>query len=326
MTVRIGCPNCKASLSMPDTMYGRQVKCPKCRQPFECPAGPTASAPAGASFDFDAPAAPVAAFAPEAGDAPAAYAGPNLPPHWARLRSALNLLSLGPLFYLVAFCVVPFVLLASNEAMQKPAGWLFWASWPSLLALSVLTLLFLMMGGGGLARAGGGSVSLAVLILVSAAAAAFVAVKVPGRKQEGYAPLPLDAIVSSGSPLLKVVDPRAPDKEFLRIEAAQVGALGAGFAAVVLFGLVLSRLALHLGNRFLAGNLNCWVALFVLQPFLLTLYPLILLMGSKPAEAPTSHPLRIPIVVLHGVLAVWLFLVLRGLRSAIVRAQLRGRL
>jgi len=32
MTVRIGCPSCHASLSMPEKMYGRQVKCPKCQQ------------------------------------------------------------------------------------------------------------------------------------------------------------------------------------------------------------------------------------------------------------------------------------------------------
>lgn len=57
MPVRISCPNCQGALSMPDAMYGKQVRCPKCQQPFVCPPGPDA-APQRSSpspYDYDAP-------------------------------------------------------------------------------------------------------------------------------------------------------------------------------------------------------------------------------------------------------------------------------
>ena len=44
---RIACPSCNSSLTMPESMYGRKVKCPKCNTPFQCPT-PSGSAPAPA--------------------------------------------------------------------------------------------------------------------------------------------------------------------------------------------------------------------------------------------------------------------------------------
>src|SRR6185369_6216092 len=100
MTVRIGCPSCHASLSMPEKMYGRQVKCPKCQQPFQCPSGPAqvAAAPMApvaspaAAFAFDAPPqAPMAAPAASALDfnAPAATAGMAGAAGWGRVQKSL---------------------------------------------------------------------------------------------------------------------------------------------------------------------------------------------------------------------------------------------
>lgn len=48
MPIRINCPSCQASLSMPESMYGKAVRCPKCQSPFQCPSGPAPSAPAPA--------------------------------------------------------------------------------------------------------------------------------------------------------------------------------------------------------------------------------------------------------------------------------------
>jgi hypothetical protein len=45
MPVRINCPSCQASLSMPESMYGKAVRCPKCQSPFQCPSGPAEPAP-----------------------------------------------------------------------------------------------------------------------------------------------------------------------------------------------------------------------------------------------------------------------------------------
>ncbi len=75
MTVRIACTHCNSELSMPETMYGKPVRCPKCQQIFTCPSGPEAQAsppeprPArsgGANpFEFEAPAAPPSTSSPE---------------------------------------------------------------------------------------------------------------------------------------------------------------------------------------------------------------------------------------------------------------------
>src|SRR5262245_25485676 len=40
MPIRIQCPTCQASLSMPETMYGKAVRCPTCQSPFQCPPAP----------------------------------------------------------------------------------------------------------------------------------------------------------------------------------------------------------------------------------------------------------------------------------------------
>src|SRR5262249_4095102 len=61
MPIRIQCPTCHTSLSMPETMYGKAVRCPSCQNAFQCPPGPAA-----------APAAPPAAPAPTARRRPAA--------------------------------------------------------------------------------------------------------------------------------------------------------------------------------------------------------------------------------------------------------------
>ncbi len=50
MTVRIACTHCGSGLSMPETMYGQPVRCPKCQQVFQCPPAPVdvASSPSAA--------------------------------------------------------------------------------------------------------------------------------------------------------------------------------------------------------------------------------------------------------------------------------------
>ena len=40
MAVRISCTHCNSGLSMPESMYGKPVRCPKCQKIFECPPGP----------------------------------------------------------------------------------------------------------------------------------------------------------------------------------------------------------------------------------------------------------------------------------------------
>jgi hypothetical protein len=42
MPIRIACPGCQAALSMPESMYGKSVKCPKCQTAFQCPPAPVA--------------------------------------------------------------------------------------------------------------------------------------------------------------------------------------------------------------------------------------------------------------------------------------------
>ena len=56
MPVRINCPSCQASLSMPESMYGKAVRCPKCQSPFQCPT-PSANAAPAPSRRAPAPAA-----------------------------------------------------------------------------------------------------------------------------------------------------------------------------------------------------------------------------------------------------------------------------
>lgn len=66
MPVNINCPHCRAILAMPESMFGKPVRCPTCKQPFQCPApgatrppAPRAAPaapppPAGNDFEFEA--------------------------------------------------------------------------------------------------------------------------------------------------------------------------------------------------------------------------------------------------------------------------------
>src|SRR6266536_4171536 len=77
MPIRIQCPTCQASLSMPETMYGRAVRCPSCQSAFQCPPAPP-PAPAAPRRHPGPPPAPPArsasgsAFDVDHGPTPAA--------------------------------------------------------------------------------------------------------------------------------------------------------------------------------------------------------------------------------------------------------------
>src|SRR5262245_57559949 len=77
MPVKINCPRCNATMNMPESMYGKAVRCPSCKSPFQCPSAPPSARPAPAAappqtggggsanpFAFDAP---VIAATPAAG-------------------------------------------------------------------------------------------------------------------------------------------------------------------------------------------------------------------------------------------------------------------
>jgi hypothetical protein len=46
MPVRINCPSCQTTLAMPESMFGKPVRCPSCKQAFQCPPDPAAVRPA----------------------------------------------------------------------------------------------------------------------------------------------------------------------------------------------------------------------------------------------------------------------------------------
>src|SRR5262245_50144228 len=125
MPIRIQCPTCQTSLSMPETMYGKAVRCPNCQNAFQCPPGP-AAAPAPAAAPPLAPrrrpAAPPTARPRPAGGRPfdfepaAAPTGPDQLDYdydrgfrprrrtgWDKVRSGILLLYFSTLCFFVLF-------------------------------------------------------------------------------------------------------------------------------------------------------------------------------------------------------------------------------
>jgi hypothetical protein len=134
MPTIVNCPGCNRSLSIPDTMAGKQVQCPTCRRIFATapPPAPEAAAPPGYVITLDPPEpAPANPFDFRAGAGPSEGAfvtsesivGPSAadlsfvpqqPPPEGMARTATLLLVIG--------CFLEAIQLVTVVAFPQPAG------------------------------------------------------------------------------------------------------------------------------------------------------------------------------------------------------------
>jgi hypothetical protein len=151
MSVRVLCPSCRTKLAVPSHLTGKVLPCPKCAQPFRCPAPaatPAATAPAAGPnpFAFESPAP---------GPAPVAPAGGQVwGLGWRLVTRGAGLAYLGVRLALVAL----FLLLAAGGVFA--ASWFLHSSdpdqarsalvacWVIAVGLGVMGCLFALVGFG----------------------------------------------------------------------------------------------------------------------------------------------------------------------------------
>jgi hypothetical protein len=319
MPVRINCPRCNATLNMPESMYGRAVKCPSCKSPFQCPTPPGAvpAAPAppppaarpassGSPFDFEQPA-PVATAVPARDDYDDRdyYAPRPRRTGWRRVQAGLFF------FYISAGClaVAALLLIMQMHRLFETPGTIQAMELIAGLALSAGAVLA-VFGFAGLVHAPADS-----YVRGPATAGTFLAIL-----------FSLDALTLTVLTVMQMInDEPPPAKATLYATLTLIGSLIACFL-LCLFALVSA--AIHLRSRGLMGSTIAYAVVLFVGPILLLMLTLL----KVPTAGPTmrgGQPEKdnlglILALVLLAVDTFWFCALMMGLSGAIDRQQRRG--
>lgn len=333
MAVTIACTHCQASLSMPESMAGRQVRCPKCQQVFTCPQSLAASPspqpeppkpesrkrPAtmpstGNPFEFDESTAPAAAasapvsneLAFDEGTTQNAYLGRT---GWGRVRSSFLLLLISAGCYYVAFLCYSLSQIFHDPMTPPPrsGNLLEIITWVIVLVALILASLAQSKCCSAPASSGarGAAQTAALLMVVAAFMWTVLLSLVFLAKSTGGLPPPLANLV----PLLIMV---------------YLGCMLGSFL-IFLFYLALSGSALQ--SRSLMSNTLAFALFFFLSPFLYAglLYFKGMIGGNQGFDSIESYKfwrLWVPLILVT-ILMGWFCLLSLSFKSAIERAGRR---
>ena len=331
MPVRIQCPSCSASLNMPESMYGKAVRCPSCQKAFQCPPGPTAASPlpppptarrapaparpaargagGGSPFDFEGPAeAPPPV--PEYGYQPR---GTGVPRRrrtgWDRVRGGFLFLYLSAGCFLLAyvFNFLPTIDRKSPPSVDTLKLYLT-LIWVFLVAGTALGAVGLMYGMAAPAESRTrGVVSVAAVFMMLSALAVTVA-----------AVIFLIALYSKKPP--------ADEGKLLLIATTVFIATLIGSFLLTIFFLVLA--GAHLQRWGLVGSVVTYTVVVVVGNLVLLFLPIIRLQfrGPRPLGPPEEDALeKYAPLGLVVVAVLWFVLLLVGLSGGISRARARTR-
>ncbi|MBI1918051.1 MAG: hypothetical protein HYS12_25445 [Planctomycetes bacterium] len=336
MPIRIQCPTCQASLSMPETMYGKAVRCPNCQSAFQCPPAPApASAPAaprrrpestpapparsagGSAFDVDrgpTPAAPDV-FDYDHGHRPRRTSG------WDKVRSGIFFL------YFSTLCFFLFV------ALNFAVGLEDLEVTPATTTAKILAVVasLLLLGGAILASIGEGfccsvpydsgakgaitgSTVFMILATLGISVLTVFDLKETFRKESPEERLARQSKESQDPDLVKPI--------------VNLTVVGTFLATVILFFFFLTLASVHLGQWFQVKSIMAYCVAMPLAPLALLMFGYFPEMAAPTNMAPPAALDRSMVKLLkYGpvvVGAVWFALLLAGLSSGAGRASRRA--
>jgi hypothetical protein len=328
MPTRINCPSCNTALSLPESMYGKTVRCPGCQQMFQCPnpgsvaPGPppppprrSAPPPPSSGNPFDFAPAPEAGFVDDEDDEPRGRR-PRRSAGWDRVRGGFLFL------YLSAGCFTLCYLLLFFFAGDATGGGRSGPSGPGpspgtikavLTFLSVLFVAGTVLGGIGLASCGSVPAETRARIPVTVGMVCMILCAV-------------SSVVISFMVLPTIFGDKPPTglKVLPILVLATTGSLMASF---ILFTFFLTLAAVHLQRWGLLASIITYVVVMSLSPlaiFGLTYFQL-LLSGPRMAASDSGTLIKFLSVTTVVGGAVWFCLMLVTLNSAIDRLRGRGR-
>ena len=337
MPIRIQCPTCQASLSMPETMYGKAVRCPTCQSAFQCPPAPAQAPPLAPAAPrrrpgpTPAPPARAAAAPPfdlERGPTPAA---PDLSDYdrggrprrltgWDKMRSGIVFL------YFSTLCFFLFVVLGFAVAL----GDLEVTSETTAKILAVVASL-LLLGGAVLASIGQGfccgvpydsgakgaitgSTVFMILATLGISALTVFDLKETFSKESSEEKRARLTKESQDPDLVKPI--------------VNLTVVGTFLAAVILFFFFLTLASVHLGQWFQVKSIMAYCVAMPLAPLALLMFGYFQGMSAQTNMAPAAALDRSMVkLLMYGpvvVGAVWFALLLAGLSSGAGRASRRA--
>jgi hypothetical protein len=287
MPVKISCPNCEAGLSMPESMFGKQVRCPKCQKPFQCPTGEEAvttkprSAPAparsGSSNPFDFEEAPArrtrdsaaeVEFEPDEDEVDRSYRRRPRRTGWERVRGGGTFLCISAGMFLVFYLIYFFFFGQPRTPTSTP---------PSLGLVKTMLILecLLIMG-----AAGCGALGMSMCMTVPHTSFA------KGAALGSMVSLLLCAVCSFLVTviIMMLLFGSAPGPGILKalfyLALALIGSLVAGFVFCIFY---LTILATFLTSRAMLGSVVAHGVFLMVSPFIfVAISTLPALMGGSP--------------------------------------------
>ncbi len=337
MPVKVACTHCQTTLMMPESMYGQQVRCPKCQQIFQCPPAPAEQpAPPPRTPRKRPPTQPNVSANPfdfEGSSAPPRASGDALEPEvlddddqddrplrrsrrpmtgWGRVQSAVLWLfiSAGCFFLAFAFIYLPFAL---RDPMKPPES-------QTMMRMMVTLSLLLVLAGAGLGAAGqafcaaapsdsgvrGPAMASGVLMLIGAVIG-----------------LPFTFIIISA---VWKDRPDFPQSVVKILPLMALGYIGLMFASFLVFMFFTVLVGAHLKRPGLVLNTIAYTVVFFLSPMIIVGLEYFREMIVGPSlTGPSDSGLQkwLPLVLMI-VNTGWFCFVVAGLRAAVTRAVDRG--
>jgi hypothetical protein len=320
MPVHINCPHCRATLAMPENMFGRPVRCPTCKQAFQCPAPPGVTRPpapapaappapppaAGNVFDFDDPR-PASAPRGYADDYEDDYdARPRRRGGWGRVQGGFIFLWISAGCFFLLYLLI-FIL--GQERSPSPSTGKLFATLVCLLFVAATAL---------------GAVGLAMCCAVPQETGSKGAVTVAMASMCVATGMGLVSSIMILSQVYSSSPFRGGLESLPVFLLLTVGALTASF---ILFIFFLTINAMFLRHKGLLASIMAYVVVTTVSPVALAMLAYIHLMTAGPrtvVEKKVSIE-EVLSLLLAGAATLWFSFLLVGLSAAISRAQRRAR-
>ena len=335
MPIRIQCPTCQASLSMPETMYGKAVRCPTCQSPFQCPPAP-ASAPASVAPPRRRPQPPPSRPAPPGSASPLNFERgsasvapdvlddargfrPRRATGWDKLRSGIVFLYCSTLCFFLSLTLTLALGLGDLEVKSETTAKILMVV-TSLLVLGGAILASIGQGfccavpydSGARGAITGSTVFMIVATLGLSVMTVFSLKETFSKETEE----------ERNARLLKEIE--EPDRVKPIVNLTVVGTL---LAAVILFFFFLTLVSVHLRQWLQVQSIMAYCVAMPLAPLGLALFGYFRVEAARSnMQAPAALDRSIVRLLLYGpvvVGAVWFALLLAGLSSGAGRASRR---